>query len=1049
MKLKKIDRVDISLKQLIDVDSSTGITRCVDCISNGMILMASVSKNVSVRDSFVFKNLSDIVKGTNGILTSVVNGILTLSVDPNAISAETALSELSDVAITGLANNDYLVYNSVSKKWENSQGSFVPTTRHITINGVTQDLSTNRTWTISSGGTVTSVTGTGTVSGLTLTGTVTTTGSLTLGGTLTLTSGNVTTALGYTPLSQTTADGLYYPLSSNPSNYVTSSSLTTTLSNYLTLSAASLTYLTITNAGNTYQPIFTTQNGLTYGSGFLKLGGQLTQNTTIDGKEGLYSLSLIEMSQLTLQASDLTDSTEINLTTTQMQIKTPLYSSKTIGDVLTLKDPTTGEVEFETPTGGGGGGLKYGTASGTNTYTVTITGVASYTDGDTYVVKFTNGSDDDSTININGLGAKTLVKEFNVQLTGGDIASGQELIIIYDGTNFQTLGVAPNQLFAYVTNDDSVTINKGQPVYAFGASGNRMSVKLASNSSDATSAQTVGLVFSSSIAAGQKGFIITQGVISGVNTGSYSPGNILYLGSTAGTLTATKPYAPNHLVYVGTVERANAGNGQIYVKPQNGYELDEIHDVDLVTTAPVNNDVLVFDTSTTPDLWKPKSIPTILGYTPVTNARTISTTAPLSGGGDLTADRTLSISQATTSTNGYLSSSDWNTFNAKSSAGNLTYFGDGSTTGTTTISSTIQLSSDTFYENLTIASGGVLHLRGWRVFVSGTLDLTNAGANAIHNNGYAGNNSGGFAGALNASVTTGKLGVGRTVAGGDDQTANSNDTAGKGGNGGNGGSAVNGNGVAGTSSTTPATGLYRIAGTAGAGGKGGNAAVGTGAAGGAGQTNAANNASGYIALIRNIGVYGIMTYGEIANNTFSGSPTTQTIFPGLNGGGGGGGGGAAGGGGGGGAGGGGGGFTFVYAKTISIGASTNAAAIAAIGGAGGNGGNSGNANTGGGGGAGGGGGGYVFVLCNQITGGSYTFISAAGGVGGNGANGLGTGIGGQGGIGGSGGRITVIRISDGTITQVNGLTNAGTTPAIPTTATGSTGGAGGTCTYTS
>jgi len=47
---------------------------------------------------------------------------------------------------------------------------------------------------------VTSVSGTGTVSGLTLTGTVTTSGSLTLGGTLSLTSGNVTSALGYTPV---------------------------------------------------------------------------------------------------------------------------------------------------------------------------------------------------------------------------------------------------------------------------------------------------------------------------------------------------------------------------------------------------------------------------------------------------------------------------------------------------------------------------------------------------------------------------------------------------------------------------------------------------------------------------------------------------------------------------------------------------------------------------------------------------------------------------------------------------------------------------------
>ncbi len=51
----------------------------------------------------------------------------------------------------------------------------------------------------SNAGTVTSVGGTGTVSGLTLTGTVTTSGNLTLGGTLSLTSGQVTTALGFTP----------------------------------------------------------------------------------------------------------------------------------------------------------------------------------------------------------------------------------------------------------------------------------------------------------------------------------------------------------------------------------------------------------------------------------------------------------------------------------------------------------------------------------------------------------------------------------------------------------------------------------------------------------------------------------------------------------------------------------------------------------------------------------------------------------------------------------------------------------------------------------
>ena len=172
-------------------------------------------------------------------------------------------------------------------------------------------------------------------------------------------------------------------------------------------------------------------------------------------------------------------------------------------------------------------------------------------------------------------------------------------------------------LHALVHNADSVTILKGQPVYLFGASGNKASVKLANNTSDATSAKTFGLA-AEDITSGQNGFVICQGVIDGLNTGMYSAGDTLYVGATAGALTNVKPYAPNHLVYIGIVEKANAGNGQIYVRPQNGYELDEIHDVDLITTAPVNNDVLTYVTGS-PNLWKPKSVSSILGFKILTN----------------------------------------------------------------------------------------------------------------------------------------------------------------------------------------------------------------------------------------------------------------------------------------------------------------------------------------------------------------------------------------------------------------------------------------------
>lgn len=329
---------------------------------------------------------------------------------------------------------------------------------------------------------------------------------------------------------------------------------------------------------------------------------------------------------------------------------------------------------------GGSGGIPFAVASGTDTYTATVGTVSSYTDGDVYIIRFTNGNTTGCTLNINGLGAKDLYRNNDGLLIGGDIWDEAEMICIYNSAlnGFDCIGTSPNALFAYVTNDDSVTITKGQPVYAFSGTGDRLTVKLANNTTDATSAQTIGLVASSSIAANQKGIIIMQGLLTGLSilpTSTWADGDPVYLGATAGAITKTKQYAPNHLVYLGFVTTASNGSaGRLYVRVQNGYELDELHNVQ--AQSPTVNDVLYYFGGS-PGQWKTASIPTVLGYTPVTNARTISTTAPLSGGGDLSANRTLSISQATTSTDGYLSSTDWNTFNGKQNNIGLTTVGTG------------------------------------------------------------------------------------------------------------------------------------------------------------------------------------------------------------------------------------------------------------------------------------------------------------------------------------------------------------------------------------
>lgn len=222
-----------------------------------------------------------------------------------------------------------------------------------------------------------------------------------------------------------------------------------------------------------------------------------------------------------------------------------------------------------------------------------------------------------------------------------------------------------------VTPNTTLTKAAYQAVRISGAQGGRLAVALAQANNDTNSADTIGIV-TETIATNQEGFILTVGQLENINTTgnlqgeTWADGDVLYLSpTTAGRLTNIKPTgATGHIVVVGYVEYAHANNGSIYVKIMNGWELDELHNVSI--TSPANNEGLFYDSATS--LWKNKTVATALGFTPVTNARTISTTAPLTGGGDLTANRTLSIPQATTSVDGYLSATDWTTFNSKQDA---------------------------------------------------------------------------------------------------------------------------------------------------------------------------------------------------------------------------------------------------------------------------------------------------------------------------------------------------------------------------------------------
>ena len=195
-------------------------------------------------------------------------------------------------------------------------------------------------------------------------------------------------------------------------------------------------------------------------------------------------------------------------------------------------------------------------------------------------------------------------------------------------------------IYVTVRNATGATLTKGTIVYTAGAQGNHTLVQKANASGDATSARTLGWV-SADIANNSDGFVVVEGYLDGIDTDHIAEGSQLYLSTVAGEFTATKPQAPVHLVYVGVVTKSNPGNGRVLVKVQNGYELEELHDVKI--TSPVNNQVLTYDSAT--DLW-------INATNPADGVTSITATAPLTGGtitstGSIGLDQTaLSIAQS-------------------------------------------------------------------------------------------------------------------------------------------------------------------------------------------------------------------------------------------------------------------------------------------------------------------------------------------------------------------------------------------------------------------
>lgn len=252
----------------------------------------------------------------------------------------------------------------------------------------------------------------------------------------------------------------------------------------------------------------------------------------------------------------------------------------------------------------------------------------------------------------------------------------------------------------------SAPITEGQVVMftgTVGASG-ALTGAPASGLTAATASYVMG-VATHTLATNDWGYITNFGLVRGLNTNTWPAGTILYYDPTvAGGLTDTIPAAPNAKVQVCAVIYQNASNGSLFIRPSFGGILGQ-YEGDVGLGAYADGQLLV--RNQTDGKWVNATLTagTAISITNGAGSVTVTNTAPdqvvaLTGAGTTAVTGTypnftitssdaytgtvtnvsgtapiavangtttpaVSISQATTSTDGYLSATDWNTFNNK------------------------------------------------------------------------------------------------------------------------------------------------------------------------------------------------------------------------------------------------------------------------------------------------------------------------------------------------------------------------------------------------
>ena len=122
-----------------------------------------------------------------------------------------------------------------------------------------------------------------------------------------------------------------------------------------------------------------------------------------------------------------------------------------------------------------------------------------------------------------------------------------------------------------VRNGTGSTIAKGAPVYITSTSSGQTFPNVALAKADTlTTGNCIGLA-NEAIASGADGYVVINGILIGVNTGTFTVGDILYVSPySAGQLMNTYP-PTGYPVRIGVVSYVNSSTGSIYINQSNSF----------------------------------------------------------------------------------------------------------------------------------------------------------------------------------------------------------------------------------------------------------------------------------------------------------------------------------------------------------------------------------------------------------------------------------------------------------------------------------------------